>query len=105
MTRICGMIILDETNPDEFPFEGLVDDRERSVAVGILRNSHVSRMPVDEPGLGETIRRGIEVQASLLVLGSDDMAELADDPDLMTALLEAPFDVLLLTPGDVRHPG
>lgn len=105
MTRICGMILLDETNQDDFPFEGLLDERERSAAEGILHNSHVSRLRADEPGVAEAIRRCIEVEASLLVLGSDDMAELADDPDLMTGLLEAPFDVLLLTPGDIRQPG
>lgn len=104
MTRICGMILLDETGQDGFPFEGLVDERERSVAEGILGNNHVSRLPAVEPGLAGAIRRGVEVGASLLVLGPDDITELADHPELMTALFDAPFDVLLLTPGDARHP-
>jgi hypothetical protein len=106
MTRICGMIILDETGGVGFPFEeGVVDERERSVAEGILGNSHVSRLPVDEPGLDEAIRRGIEAEASLLVLGPDDMPSLAESPELMATLIEAPFDVLLLALGDIDRPG
>ncbi|HEX6287025.1 MAG TPA: hypothetical protein VFZ80_06035 [Acidimicrobiia bacterium] len=97
MTRSCGMIILDETGDMGFPFDDdAVDERERSVAEGILANDHVSRVPIGETGLREAILRGIEAEASLLVLGPEDILELTDTPALMTALIDAPFDVLLL---------
>jgi len=106
MTRTCGMIILDETGTTGFPFEsGVVDERERSVVEGILGNSHVSRLPVEPPGLAEAIRRGLEAGASLLVLTLDDMADLLQKPSLMADLLATSFDVLILAPGNVREPG
>lgn len=101
MTRICGMIVLDETGDPGFPFDDVVDERERSVAEGILGNNHVSRIPAEEPGLDGAIRHGIAAEASLFVIGPDDMEELADHPELMTALIEAPFDVLLLATDDL----
>ena len=106
MTRSCGMIILDETGAMGFPFdEDAVDERERSVAEGILANHHVSRVPITGTGLTEAIRRGVEVEASLLVLGPDDLLELTESPELMMALIEAPFDVLLMAPGDTERFG
>lgn len=100
MTRICGLIILDETASADFPFEaGVVDERERSVVEGILGNSHVSRVGVENPGLASAIQHGIDLDASLLVLSADDIGELMTTPLLVTALLAAPYDVLLLAPG------
>lgn len=105
MTRSCEMIILDETGETGFPFDDdAIDERERSVAEGILANDHVSRVPIAETGLRGAIHRGIEAEASLLVLGPEDILELTGTPDMMTALIEAPFDVLLLASAGADKP-
>lgn len=103
MTRTCGMILFDETGTWDFPFTpDVIDERERSVVQGILANHHVSRMPVDTPGLAEAIRRSLDLDASLLVLNAEDAAQMTATPALLADLLDCPYDVLVLATGDVR---
>ncbi|HEX6221995.1 MAG TPA: hypothetical protein VF115_12955 [Acidimicrobiia bacterium] len=106
MTRTCEMVVLDETGEPGFPFSAdVIDERERSVAAGILGNNHVSRLRVESPGLGEAIRRSVDLNASLLVLNADDVARAMATPDILAALLDTPCDVLMLAPGTMRNPG
>lgn len=100
MTRICGMIILDDTRQTgEAPVFIDINEREQSVADGILQNNHVTVLPVSMPGLAGVVGVGEELEASLLVLSPDDVETAAASPALLARLINAPFDVLLLAPG------
>ncbi|MFZ0014577.1 MAG: hypothetical protein WAL25_10740 [Acidimicrobiia bacterium] len=97
MTRTCGMVVVDDAAPlSESPHFEDVDERERSVARGIFRNTHVSRVANPSGGPAGVIGQGEQLKASLLVLNKDEVRTVAESPALLARVLDAPFDVLML---------
>jgi len=108
MTRTCGLVVLDASpeagTSDGTPRFDRIDGRERATAVGIFRNTNVSRVPTD-PDLDALADQSEGLQASLLVLSSRDVEGLAETPEVLSRIMSARFDVLMLTPGSKRGPG
>ncbi len=104
MTRGTDIVVVDGTglvgSDPEAAFAEM-DDRERAVAAGIIRNHHV--MVLEAPSSDPTVEFYLELSTSLLVLAVDEVAALADQPERMSDLLEAPFDLMLLTAGSEEH--
>jgi hypothetical protein len=100
MTRGTDVVVIDATgivaSDPEAAFEGM-DDRERAVAAGIIRNHHVEVL--DAPDEDPTVDLYLDLGTSLLVLAVDEVAALADQPERLSALVAAPFDLMLLTAG------
>jgi hypothetical protein len=97
MTRTCGLVVFDETGLLESADPEGLDDRERSVAKGILANSHVSQMPLDPPGLPAAIEACTALRASLLVLNEEETARVFSSPNLLASMGAAPCDFLFLS--------
>jgi len=96
MTRTCGMVVVDDAANDEPPLFEDVDERERSVARGIFRNTQVSRVANTSGGLAGVVGQGEQLNASLLVLNQEEVRAVAGSPALLARVLDAPFDVLML---------
>lgn len=100
MSRSCGLVIIGRVagpvpSPDAV-FDDL-DERERAVAVGILRNSHVTLVPRASPVLDDVLEQCYVLGASLLVLNRREIEALGDNPELLGRVLGARFDLLMIT--------
>ncbi|HEY6635465.1 MAG TPA: hypothetical protein VI141_07615, partial [Acidimicrobiia bacterium] len=81
MTRGTDVVVVDATglvdSDPEAAFDEM-DDRERAVAAGIIRNHHV--VVLDAPSSDPTVEFYLDLSTSLLVLDVDEVAALADQP-------------------------
>lgn len=93
MTRSCGVVVLEHESSAGFPE---LDERDRSTALSILRNSNVTVMATLLEDIEMLSRRCRELQASMLVLSQGDLRTLETDAPLLARLTGESFDLLLI---------
>jgi hypothetical protein len=101
MNRSCSVVVIDSTGKaatEPALVFADIEEREAASAVTIFHNEHVSIVD-DLPDTGYVpFLTGLGT--SLLVLSSNEVTSLASDPAHLRELIEAPFDLMLLTPDD-----
>jgi hypothetical protein len=93
MARSCGVVVLDYEGATRF--HGL-EERDRSTAGAILRNSNVSVIATALEDIEVLTRRCLELRASMLVLGQRDFGDLESNPNLIARLANEGLDLLLV---------
>lgn len=99
MNRNCGMVVL-SVFPDSMPAFDTIDDRSQAYLHRVLNDHHVALLSHCSADLADLLDLTIEVEASLLVLNVNESAEMASSTELTSRLIEAPFDLFLLSTHD-----
>ena len=106
MSRSRSLVVIDATNsPDVIPEFPEMGDRELAAARGIFGNDHVEVTQEQTPGIGGLLTQASDLNASLLVLSVPETAEVAASEELLAHILEAPYNVLLMSPQTIYAGG
>jgi len=99
MSRSCGLVVLADSSTASDPgtFSDL-DTREEAASIGILNNTHVSTIPLDDLDTAAVIDECLSLEASLLVMNASKFDDILAEPSVLVDLLDAAIDVLLVTP-------
>ncbi|HEU4318452.1 MAG TPA: hypothetical protein VFS66_00040 [Acidimicrobiia bacterium] len=99
MNRNCGMVVL-SVFPDSWPTFDSIDARSQSYLNRVLNDHHVALLSNCPGDLADLVDLAMEVEASLLVLNVSESAQMASCAELTSALIQAPFDLFLLSTHD-----
>lgn len=104
MSRSAGLVVLADSATSSDPgFFTDLDTREEAASLGILNNNHVSTIPLDDIDSTTVIEECLSLEASLLVMSASKFEDVVSEPSVLSDLLHAAVDVLLVTP--VRRSG
>ena len=93
MSRSCGIVVLEHESSSQFPN---LEERERSTAVAILRNSNVTVLATLVEDVDHLTKRCRELRASMLVLSHGDFRDVEAHPGMLGRLAGEGFDLLLV---------
>ena len=96
MSRSSGLVVLADTSTKPGVFTNL-DTRETAASIGILNNTHVSTIPLDDLDTTAVIEECLALDASLLVMSAAKFEDVVTEPSVLSDLLQAAVDVLLVT--------